>query len=429
MEHYSVRAKLALLEKQFKVAENIYIEQGQVDEAMSMYQEMHKWNLAVKVAEMKAHPELDTLKCNYYSWLVDSGQEDKAAEMKEEENDLVAAIQLYLKAGMPGKASQVLLSKNLATNTELTERVAASLFKSALYEKAGQLYEKLNSTDRALDSYKKGRAYRAAIELARVSFPAQVVTLEEVLSSCLIIKQWGDYLVSQNQLDAAINHFIESGKSQKAIESAISAKQWKKAVGVIDTLPANTASKTNLMAIARHFSTTKDYPTAEKYFCLASRPQEAVDMYTKANKWENAHNLAKTYMSQQEVTFLYVSHARDMEAQGKMKEAEKLYLTVGEPDLAINMYKNHKQYDQMIRLVSSHHKDLLVETHLFLAKSLEGEGNLRQAEHHFIEGKDWKSAINMYCANNMYEEAYRVAKTFGGQTSSKQVAYRIYPLS
>jgi intraflagellar transport protein 172 len=173
-------------------------------------------------------------------------------------------------------------------------------------------------------------------------------------------------------LDSAINHFIEAGKSQKAIESAISAKQWKKAVAVIDTLQANTASKTNLMAIARHFSQAKDFPVAEKYFCLASRPQEAVDMYTKANKWDMAHNLATTYMSPQEVSFLYVSHARDMETQGKMKEAEKLYLTVGEPDLAINMYKNNKMYDQMIRLVSSHHKDLLVETHLFLAKSLEG---------------------------------------------------------
>ena len=81
------------------------------------------------------------------------------------------------------------------------------------------------------------------------------------------------------------------------------------------------------------------------------------------------------------------------------------------------------QYDHMIRLVSSHHKDLLVETHLYLARTLESEGNLRQAEHHYIEGKDWKSAINMYCANNSYEEAYRVAKSYGGVTSSKQVAY------
>lgn len=156
------------------------MEQGKVDEAMAMYQEMHKWNLAVKVAELKSHPELESLKKNYYTWLIDSGQEDQAAEMKEEEGDFISAIQLYLKAGMPGKASHVLLSRNLTANTELTERVAAALFKSALYEKAGELYERLSSNDRALDSYKKGKAYRAAVELSRQFYPAQVVTLEEV---------------------------------------------------------------------------------------------------------------------------------------------------------------------------------------------------------------------------------------------------------
>ncbi|KAJ3395502.1 hypothetical protein HDU92_005616 [Lobulomyces angularis] len=409
IQHYAVKAKLAMLDKQFKIAENIYLEQGKVEDAMNMYQEMHKWNLSIKVAEMKNHPELETLKKNYYSWLIDSGQEDQAAETKEEEGDYTAAIHLYLKAGMPGRASQVLLQRGLTSNSELTERIAASLYKSSLYEKAGELYEKLGSNDRALDSYKKGKSFRAAIELAR-----HVIVLEE---------QWGNYLVSVSQMDAAINHYIEAGKTHKAIEAAISAKQWRRAVGIIETLESPYSNKTHLLQIAKYFDENSDFSLAERYYVLAGRPQEAVDMYTKANKWEKAHTLATTYMTQDEVSFLYVSHARDMEAQGKMKEAEKLFLTVGEPDLAINMYKNHKQYDAMIRLVTAHHKDLLGETHLYLARTLEGEGNLRLSEHHYVEGKDWKSAINMYCANNMHEEAYRVAKTYGGVTSSKQVAY------
>lgn len=132
-------------------------------------------------------------------------------------------------------------------------------------------------------------------------------------------------------MDAAINHYIEAGKSQKAIEAALAAKQWKKAVGVIETLQPNALNKNYLLQIARHFDEVKDYPIAEKYFVLAGKPQEAVDMYTRANKWDKAHTLATSYMSPEEVSFLYVSHARDMESQGKFKEAEKLYLTVGEP--------------------------------------------------------------------------------------------------
>ena len=42
----------------------------------------------------------------------------------------------------------------------------------------------------------------SAVELARHAFPHDVVKLEE---------EWGDYLVQQKQLDAAINHFIEAG--------------------------------------------------------------------------------------------------------------------------------------------------------------------------------------------------------------------------
>ncbi|KAJ3326468.1 hypothetical protein HDU76_012895, partial [Blyttiomyces sp. JEL0837] len=410
---YKIKASLAVLDKQFKVAESIYLDQGKVEEAMEMYQELHKWNMSIKVAESKNHPDLENLRKNYFQWLVESGQEDKAGELKEEEGDVIAAINLFLKGGMPARAAGLLHQYGL-NQVELTERVASSLFKSGLFEKAGELYEKLGSGDRALDAYKKGKAFRAAVELSRVMYPHEVVGLEE---------QWGDYLVSQKQMDAAINHYIEAGKSFKAIEAAIAAKQWKKAVGIVDSLQPPESGKPYFLQLAKHFASVSELALAEKYFVLGGRPQEAVDMYTKANKWEKAHSLATTYMSADEVAFLYISQAREMENDGKLKEAEKLYLTVGEPDLAINMYKNHKHYDHMIRLVTAYHKDLLTETHLYLAKTLESEGNFKQAENHYVEGKDWKAAINMYCANNSYEEAYRVAKTNGGPNSAKQVAY------
>lgn len=41
---------------------------------------------------------------------------------------------------------------------------------------------------------------------------------------------------------------------------------------------------------------------------------------------------------------------------------------VEEPDLAITMFKKHKLYDDMIRLVGKHHPDLLSDTHLHLGK-------------------------------------------------------------
>ena len=119
-------------------------------------------------------------------------------------------------SGFPSRAASLLLKSGLEKNLDLTERVAASLFVAGLYDKAGELYEKIGTKDKAMDSYKKGKVYRAAVELARSAYPQEVVKLEE---------QWGDYLVSIKQLDASINHYIESGNTSKAIDAAIGAKQ------------------------------------------------------------------------------------------------------------------------------------------------------------------------------------------------------------
>ena len=45
---------------------------------------------------------------------------------------------------------------------------------------------------------------------------------------------------------------------------------------------------------------------------------------------------------------MYSAQAQRLEEQGRFKEAEKLYISVQEPDLAISMYKKQRQYDQVL---------------------------------------------------------------------------------
>lgn len=124
----------------------------------------------------------------------------------------------------------------------------------------------------------------------------------------------------------------------------------------------------------------------------------------------------------------------------------------------------------MIRLVAIHHEDLLPDTHIHLAKvnathcsnslfsfvsvntdvlegpavklishvfihvhahstlfvqELEAEGQLRQAEHHFLEARDWKAAVNMYRNQDMWEEAYRVShvRVFGEGRGRRAITF------
>ena len=102
--------------------------------------------------------------------------------------------------------------------------MASALLKGEFYEQAGELYERVEQSDQALDCFRKGCAYGRAVELARRSFPSEVVTLEE---------EWGDHLADNKQLDAAINHYIEAGRTLKAVGGAFNARPWKKSVQII----------------------------------------------------------------------------------------------------------------------------------------------------------------------------------------------------
>ncbi|KAJ7341442.1 hypothetical protein JRQ81_005540 [Phrynocephalus forsythii] len=406
-DYYQVRVRLAMLEKNYKLAEMIFLEQNAVEEAMEMYQELHMWEECIAVAEAKDHPALEKLRQGFYEWLLQSQQEEQAAEVQEGQGDLPAAIGLYLKAGLPAKAAQLAMGQEeLLSNTDLVNRIATALVR-------GDLLEQTRNPQRALECFRKGNSFLKAVELARSAFPAEVVKLEE---------SWGDHLVQQKQLDAAINHYIEARCAVKAVEAALGARQWKKAIYILDTQDQKMAAK-YYPRIAQHYAALQEYEIAEELYTKGGCIKEAIDMYTQAGRWEQAHKLASLCMRPEDVSVLYITQAQEMERQGKYKEAERLYLTVDEPDLAITMYKKCRMHDEMLRLLARYHKDLLSDTHLHLGKELEAEGRLPEAEYHYLEAKDWKAAVNMFRMNNLWEDAYRVAKAHGGANSHKHVAF------
>ena len=77
----------------------------------------------------------------------------------------------------------------------------------------------------------------------------------------------------------------------------------------------------------------------------------------------------------------------------------------------------------MIRLIKEYHPDMVSDTFIHLAKELEAANNIKQAEIYYLQGNDWKSAINMYRKLDNWEESYEIAKNYGGPVPAKQVAY------
>lgn len=70
----------------------------------------------------------------------------------------------------------------------ILDSIGAALTKAGMYERAGEFFEKLQKFNEARDAYRRGNAYRRAVDLARREFPGEVVRLEE---------EWGDWLVHQ----------------------------------------------------------------------------------------------------------------------------------------------------------------------------------------------------------------------------------------
>ncbi|XP_023169799.2 intraflagellar transport protein 172 homolog [Drosophila hydei] len=410
-----VRAKLALLGSDVRAAERIYLEQGDIEAALAMYQQLRMWDEAVALAERRGYARLPELRQQHMDFLLETEQQEKAAQVLEDEGELQQAMALFLKANKPARAARLALkTPQLLQDEQLMLQVTEGLVHCELYELAGDIANRLSRPEAALALYRKGGAYARALELARVVSPQEVTSLEE---------QWGDWLVSRKQLDASINHYIEAGATQKALEAAVGAKQWRKAVQIAKVLDEPELIQRYALDLSKHLAFAGDLDGAEDLLVRANLYKDAIELLNRHGKWERAYVLGEKYLKTEQLRELFIQLASSLEEQAKYRDAEKVLIAVNEPDLAIAMYKRRELYDSMIRLVERYHKDLLDSTHLHLARQLESRGKFKNAELHFIASGDWKSAVHMYCSSSRWEDGYRVAKQKGTEGASHQVAY------
>lgn len=115
----------------FRTAEMIYLEQGNIELALQMYKDLRKWDEAIKLAERRGYSDIESLQKEEMAFLMKSGQEEKAGQVFEARGDTDQAMILYLKANQPTKAARLLLKvPHLLHDEELVNRVISALIKS-----------------------------------------------------------------------------------------------------------------------------------------------------------------------------------------------------------------------------------------------------------------------------------------------------------
>jgi len=76
-----------MLNKKFIQAETILLQNNEVESAMDMYKTLKKWDESIRIANKQNLPNLSDLKKKYMEWLKSTNQEDKAAEVLENEGE------------------------------------------------------------------------------------------------------------------------------------------------------------------------------------------------------------------------------------------------------------------------------------------------------------------------------------------------------
>lgn len=140
-----IEAKMLVLEKQFIEAEEIMIKNNMIKEAIDVFKELHKYEDSLRLAAKFNLPEYETMKKEYFSWLIESEMFDKAAEIKIKEGALIEAIKYYIQGDLQIKAANLIIKEKVDVDQNTLDYLINSIRDVGLIDKSEELKEYSNT--------------------------------------------------------------------------------------------------------------------------------------------------------------------------------------------------------------------------------------------------------------------------------------------
>lgn len=139
-----VWARLSILAGDLNTAENIYLEQGDIERALDMYKKLHKWDEALRLAEQRGYRKLKELKDEQMALLLQTNQHEKVGDVLEKEGKIEQALNMYLRSNKLLKVPGLMLKNpELMKDQNLIAVVLKSLIKQEMFEAAAEIYDRL----------------------------------------------------------------------------------------------------------------------------------------------------------------------------------------------------------------------------------------------------------------------------------------------
>ena len=266
----------------------------------------------------------------------------------------------------------------------LLDSVAASLQAAGLQELAGDLQAWRLRIDDALACYRAGHAHGKAVALAASHNPLALPAVHEA---------WAEWLMGQQQPTAAIEHYLAAGKQDLAFTAALGAQELDTAAAILEaqqvrtvcwspkqfrdmqrldaqctrrcSLTVNCNLLFSLVSIqdavaaeagyaqlaARHESAGR-LPEAQRAFCQAGKPEQAIGAWLRASRCDEAKIAAASLLGEGAAHGFFNKHAKEAEGRASWQEAEAAWVSAGQIDTAVLMHRQNRDFDAMLRVVS-----------------------------------------------------------------------------
>jgi intraflagellar transport protein 172 len=134
-----VEAKILILEKRFREAEELLVKNSMINEIIELYKESLKYEDAIRLTKEFKVDEYETMKNDYLKWLIQNEAYDKAADMKIKDNQLIEAIKLLIEGDLPVKAAELIMSRKMDVEKNTLDYLINVIKGIRLIDKANEL--------------------------------------------------------------------------------------------------------------------------------------------------------------------------------------------------------------------------------------------------------------------------------------------------
>ncbi len=336
-----INARLCELRGDHYGAESIYTTNG-AEEAKALYEKVEMFSDALRVMKKIQDPNVNEKKRIYLQSFIESNRHEKAAEMIEEEGDLIQAVSLYLTAGFLEKAANLCLENRILEPEALMKDIAFNLESLCLYGIAAEMFKHISYFEESLECYIKGELFQNATAIAREHFsPGKLRNVQN---------RWIHHCIGKGRFQDAEEIYKENGNWFEAVQMYRNHDKWEDAIRlVVDSGDDEEVERISFDYAIRLGVACKKLDTKIMNF--------AISFCLKNNDYENAIVLARYSKSKEFVEKLVLKHNQILEEDELFQRSEAEY-PLNEPDSSDEQVSIRKKDNGLEQVIYNDENDM-----------------------------------------------------------------------